>query len=342
LPVTKSSLKQKLWREAQQLGFNLMRVCAPDAAMPQASNHRKWLERGHGADMRYLYRNPEARYDARSLLPECRSVVVVALSYYHDHPKGRAPAPIRQDPPVCGPAQGPAHAEASAKVAMYAWGDNYHNVIRPKLKHLGRWLDTQVPDHRWRGTVDSAPLAEKAFAVAAGVGWLGRNSLVINPELGTYFFIACLLTSAELPFDDPLQADCGTCTLCIKECPTEALLGPGILAAERCVSYHNTESQGEPGNDTALNGWLFGCDTCQRVCPFNDHPVPTAEPRFSPRPGILELNGTTAAAIGEEEFRRRFEGTSLRRRKYHRFHAAAEALLHQARLAVADSLTQSG
>jgi epoxyqueuosine reductase len=314
-----AGLKAALWEEASAQGFDLLRVCAPDAALPAAGNHAKWLARGHGADMHYLYRDPAARYDARALLPECRSVVVLALSYFQPGGSGVQPPETES---AAGARPGPA-----AKIAMYAWGDNYHNVIRAKLKALGRWLDTQVPDHAWRGTVDSAPLAEKAFAVAAGVGWLGRNSLVLNPRLGTYFFLACLLTSAELPRDAPVEPGCGTCTLCLQACPTGALLGPGILAAEKCVSYHNTEAQAAPGPATPLNGWLFGCDTCQQVCPFNAAPAATREPRFAPRPGLLGLTAQAAAGMSEDEFNRRFEGTTIRRRKYARFTAAARVLL---------------
>jgi epoxyqueuosine reductase len=298
-------LKAALWEQAAALGFQLLRVCGPDAALAQAANHLRWLERGHGADMHYLHREAELRYDARSLLPECRSVVVLALSYFH-------PGPLPEQP---------------GKVAMYAWGDNYHNVIRGKLKTLGRWLDSQVEGHVWRPTIDSAPLAEKAFAVAAGVGWAGRNSLVLNHRLGSYFFIACLLTSVELPFDMAVEPACGTCTLCIQACPTDALLGPGILAAERCVSYLNTESQEKPDESTQLNGWLFGCDTCQRVCPFNAAAVPTAEPRFTPRPGILGITAQQAATMDEAEFNARFTGTTIRRRKYQRFVAAGQAVV---------------
>jgi epoxyqueuosine reductase len=217
---------------------------------------------------------------------------------------------------------------------MYAWGDNYHNVIRAKLRQLGRWLDSQLADHCWRATIDSSPLAEKAFAVAAGVGWAGRNSLVLNPDLGSYFFIACLLSNLELAPDEPLTTDCGTCTLCIEACPTNALLGPGILAAERCVSYHNTESQEPPSLGTELNGWLFGCDTCQQVCPYNADALLTNEARFAPRDDIVKLTAAQALAISEEDFRNRFIGTSLLRRKYHRFNAAAAALLSQASVKV--------
>lgn len=301
-------LKSQLWAECQALGFSKMRVCRPDAALPEAEHHGKWLSRGHAADMHYLSRDYEQRYDARSLLPECKSVIVLALGYYQES---------RQ-------------SDEAAKVAMYAWGDNYHNVIRSKLKRLGRWLDERVPDHRWRPTVDSAPLAEKAFAVAAGIGWLGRNSLVLDQALGSYFFLACLLSSAELPLDSAIESACGTCTLCIQECPTNALLGPGILAAERCVSYHNTEARQAPTAETTLNGWLFGCDTCQRVCPYNVQVPATREPRFAPSRGLLHLTAEEAGQMSEEEFNARFTGSTIRRRKYPRFQAAAAALLQQA------------
>jgi epoxyqueuosine reductase len=304
-----SRLKQELIAEAHKLGFDLLRVASVDAVVHESKHHMKWLERGYGGDMHYLYRDPKTRYDPRSLLPSCRSVIVLAASYYDESEYGgRA---------------------GEGKVARYAWGDNYHNVLRPRLKELGKWLDPRVPGHEWRVTVDTSPLAEKAFAVASGVGMRGRNSLVVSRELGSYFFLSCILSSAELPCDDPVEYDCGTCSKCVTACPQDALTGPGILMADRCISYLTTECKEAPDGSVNLQDWLFGCDTCQQVCPYNASPLQTSIERFTPRPGIRELRAAEILAMDENGFQERFVGTVFIRRKFHRVRAAAEAILSQ-------------
>lgn len=305
-----SLLKQDLAEEAAGLGFDLLRVASVDAVLHEAPHHVKWLERGYGGDMHYLYRDPATRYDPRSLLPGCRSVIVLATSYYN-----------------AGDYGGKA---GEGKVARYAWGDNYHNVLRPRLKELGQWLDSRVIDHEWRVTVDTSPLAEKSFAVASGVGMRGRNSLVVSRELGSYFFLSCILSSAVLPPDDPVEYNCGTCSKCVTACPQDALTGPGILMADRCISYLTTECKEEPDGSVNLQDWLFGCDTCQQVCPYNDHPLQTSIDRFTPRPGIRELRAREIMTMDEARFQERFAGTVFIRRKFHRVRAAAEAIISQA------------
>ncbi|MEZ5338789.1 MAG: tRNA epoxyqueuosine(34) reductase QueG [bacterium] len=303
-----SQLKIDLLAAAQGLGFDLLRVASPDAVLNETRHHERWLERGYGGDMHYLYREPHKRYDPRFLLPECRSVIVLAASYYR------------------GEADYGGHGEG--KVARYAWGDNYHNVLRPRLRELGRWLDARIPGHAWRETVDSSPLAEKAFAVAAGIGMRGRNSLVVSRELGSYFFLACLLSSAELPLDEPVDYSCGTCTKCVSACPQDALTGPGILMADRCISYLTTECKEEVDGSVDLQQWMFGCDTCQQVCPYNDDPMQSRIERFEPR-ATQAVSATELLQLDEAGFQQRFEGTVFIRRKFHRVRAQARVIMEQ-------------
>ena len=303
-------LKQELAGQARQLGFDVLRVASPEAVLGESRHHEQWLQRGYGGDMHYLYRNPQGRYDPRSLLPDCRSVIVVAASYHggdRDLQQGHG-----------------------GRVARYAWGDNYHNVLRPRLKELGRFLDSKLTDHSWRVTVDTSPLAEKAFAVAAGIGMRGRNSLVVSRELGSYFFLGCILSTAELPVDDPVDYDCGTCSACVSACPQDALTGPGILMADRCISYLTTECKEPPDGTVDLQDWLFGCDTCQQVCPFNAAPLQTSIERFSPRPEIRELRAREVMDMTVDSFQQRFAGTVFIRRKFERVLAAAQAIASRA------------
>jgi epoxyqueuosine reductase len=294
---------------ADSIGIDALGVCGPVAPQRDAEMHNKWLARGYGAEMAYLARNPDARYDARSLLADCSSVIVVAVSYYV--------------PDSAWPADG------EPKVSRYAWGDDYHEVMGDKLRQLAAWLDERLPGQRYKHCVDTSPLTEKAFAVAAGIGWQGRNSLVLSRELGSYFFIGLLLTTAELPYDAPIESGCGTCTLCIQACPTDALVGPGVLDARRCVSYLTTERKEEVQLDERLNGWLYGCDTCQQVCPYNAAPKPAREPRFKPRAASKHVSLEHALAMSEAEFDQRFQGTVFKRRRLFRLQAQARNLLAQ-------------
>lgn len=303
-------LRQGLDEYAASLGIDLLRVTGPQTASGPIANHLKWLARRYGGDMQYLARNPEARYDARSLLPSCNSVIVTAHSYYVADDSWPAPG--------------------VAKVSRYAWGDDYHDVIRERLLRLAGWLGERVEEHKFKCTVDTSPLAEKAFAAQSGLGWAGRNSLILNEKLGSYFFIGLLLTSAELPRDSAMADGCGTCSACLRACPTGALSGPGVLDATKCISYLTTERKTavEPGSK--LNGWLYGCDTCQQCCPFNTGLPERAEPRWQPRPGIREIQASDAREMGEAEFTERFAGTVIKRRRLDRFSAQAAALLAEA------------
>jgi epoxyqueuosine reductase len=281
-------------------------VAPPVLPEVEVQRHRGWLARGYGAEMGYLARKPEARYDATSLLPDCRSVIAIAVDYYVP---GEQPA-----------------VPAEVKWSRYAWGDDYHAVVQDKLAAIRGWLLQRIPDLSSKITVDTSPLTEKAFAVAAGLGWQGRNSIVLN-DSGSYFFLGLLLTSAKLPLDHPVPDGCGTCTACIQACPTGALVGPGMLDSRRCVSYLTTERR-EPVLETeALNGWLYGCDTCQEVCPYNAEPRQSGELRFQPRPEIRGLTAAEAADMSEEHFEKLFACTAVRRRKVFRLNSQGRNLV---------------
>ncbi len=308
VPCLDATQRRQLVLElAAAQGFDAAGIAPPILDPRYLSLHNKWLQRGYAGDMWYLERKPEGRYDAGSLLPGCSSVLVVAQSYFQ--PGGYN------------------HAGGTGKVSRYAWGDDYHQVLGEKLKAIANLLCKSDPGLEWKVCVDTSPLSEKSFALQAGIGWPGRNSLVLNPRLGTYFFIGLLLLSWELVADKPLKQDCGSCTICLQACPTGALSGPGILDSTRCVSYVTTERKEAARPDEALSGWLYGCDTCQEVCPFNFDLEPAGEPRFNPRRPSLELSAETALTLSETEFEASFTGSVIRRRRLERVQAQARNVL---------------
>ncbi|MCC7478935.1 tRNA epoxyqueuosine(34) reductase QueG [bacterium] len=299
--------RELLLSAMREAGFDDCRIAPPQLDPEAMAQHLKWIARGNAADMWYLERKPEARYDAGSLLPECASVAVGALSYYQ-----------------AGDYQ---PAGGTGRVSRYAWGSDYHDVLGAKLTAVGQRLQQHDPELRWKVCVDTSPLSEKAFALRAGLGWHGRNSLVLHPRLGTYFFIGLLLLSWPLKADGPLERDCGTCTLCLRACPTEALSGPGILDSRRCVSYITTERREETALHEKLSGWLYGCDTCQEVCPFNAGLPDSSEAAFAPRPWSRALSAEQALEMDEAQFQQHFRGTVFLRRRLGRLQAQARNIL---------------
>ena len=239
-----------------------------------------------------MERHAEARRSPDSILPEVRSVVMVAMNY-------------GADPPTAG-----------ARIARYARGADYHDVLRARLKQLLAWVQTQAPGCRGRGVVDTAPLLERDFARRAGLGWFGKNTMLINKRLGSYCFLGALLLDIELPPDAPhVAAHCGTCTACLDACPTGAFVGPGVLDSRRCISYLTIELRGPIPVDLRqpLGDWLFGCDVCQEVCPWNRKALPASDPALQPRPELETVDPAALLALTEEEFRQRFRGTALYR-----------------------------
>jgi epoxyqueuosine reductase len=289
-----AALEARLKEQARRLGFELVGI-APAGPADGFASLREWLDRGYAGEMAYLHRHREARRHPSSVLREVRSVVMVGMNYL---------------PPE--PAE-PAHA---AKVARYARGADYHGVLRRRLDGLLDWVRSEVPACRGRGVVDTAPLLERDFARRAGLGWIGKNTMLLNRRLGSYFFLGALLLDLELRPDAPhTSSHCGTCTACLDACPTGAFPEPGRLDARRCISYLTIELRGPIAEELrpGVGDWLFGCDVCQEVCPWNRKAPPATEPALAPRPDLVAVDPAELLTMSEEEFRWRFRGTALTR-----------------------------
>jgi epoxyqueuosine reductase len=287
----------RLKGQAHALGFELAGI-ALAAPADSFERLRDWLERGFAGDMDYMPRHAEARHHPAAVLPEVRSVVMVGMSY----------APQAQ----------PLQRLGLGKIAFYAQGADYHDVLRERLKQLLAWVQGEVPDCRGRAVVDTAPLLERDFARRAGLGWFGKNTMLLDKRYGSYFLLGALLLDLELRPDPPHEAShCGTCTRCLDACPTHAFAAPGLLDSRRCLSYLTIELKGSVPEEMrpAMTEWLFGCDVCQEVCPWNRKALPGTEPALQPRPDLIALDPQEVLAMSEEEFRRRFRGTALWRTK---------------------------
>lgn len=287
-----AALEESLKKFAQTLGFPLLGI-APAAPADGFDRLTDWLAQGYSGEMAYMQRHAAARRHPKSLLANVRSVVMVAMDYANCG--------------IAGPASEPKRS-TTARIARYAAGPDYHVVMWKKLDQLLAWLQTQLPSCDGRGVVDTAPLLERDFARRAGLGWIGKNTMLINKHRGSYFFLGALLTDAELTPDPPHEAShCGTCTACLDACPTQAFSGPGWLDARKCISYLTIELRGQlpPEQRAGVGEWLFGCDVCQEVCPWNRKDITTAE-CVDP----IEILG-----LSEMEFRNRFGSTALSRAK---------------------------
>lgn len=299
-PDDPTALTAGLRAEALRLGFSRLGVASADPGRRPPFVHeafRRWLDAGLAGVMEpWLREHEPLRRDVERLLAGTRSVVMLAT----DHATAAAAAP---------PGRG--------RVARYAWGEDYHDLSRARVNALGAWLETRLPGCQTRGFVDSVPFSEKEFGWLAGLGWVGKNTLLISPEAGSFFLLTVLLTTAELPVDLPIAVDhCGSCTACLDACPTQAFVAPRVLDAARCISAVTIEDHGpvpEPLRGQ-VGDWLFGCDVCQEVCPWNRHAPGSLEPAFQPRAGS-SLPLADLLGLDDAGFRARFRGTPLFRAK---------------------------
>lgn len=292
-------LSKHVKRLAAEVGFNR---CGITTAEPigRADYFRAWLAGGRAGSMSYLHRYFNERTDPRALLRGARSVIVVALSYHQ-------PTPVRE-----------ADGYVRGRVARYAWGEDYHVVLRRKLSQMIERLRGDVPESsQFRVCVDTAPLIEREFAARAGIGWIGKNTMALNQELGSYFFLGAIVTTLELAPDAPAVDHCGSCTACLDACPTKAFPQPYEMDASRCISYLTIEHRREIPEEfqPAIGDWLFGCDVCQEVCPFNRHAPTTVESAFTPRspnpaPSVDEVLSWSAG-----DYSRELRGSAMKRAK---------------------------
>jgi epoxyqueuosine reductase len=285
------SLTTDFKQYARSLGFHLVGITSPAPFREAELEILRWLGDGHNGEMAWL-NEARTRLATRpdELLPGAQSLVVVGVNYRADDPTPRK----------------------SGRIARYAWGSDYHDVIKARLRLLAGFLG---PDQRARVFVDSGPLVERDAAVRAGLGFRGKNTNLLTP-IGSYVFLAALLTTVELQLDQPTPKDCGTCTLCLDACPTQALDQPYHLQAERCISYLTIEHRGPIASELRprMRDWVFGCDICQEVCPYNASPrnKPRTWPEFEPRP-MPDLPGLLA--LDDEGFRTTFKGSPVKRAK---------------------------
>jgi epoxyqueuosine reductase len=279
----------KTW--SRELGFDRVGI-APAEASDGFERLGEWLSRGFAGDMAYMHKHAAARRHPASILTDVKSVVMVALNY-------------RQ--PVSG---GP--------IAQYARGADYHDVIRDKLNRLLVKIRDEQPEVAGRGVVDTAPLLERDFARRAGLGWIGKNTMLLHPKLGSFFFLGALLLNVKLPADEPFAKNhCGTCTRCLDACPTDAFPAAGWLDSRRCISYLTIEHRGpiDESLRPGLGEWVFGCDICQDVCPWNLKAPMFADAALTPREDLVAMDLLEWVSISDEDFRRRFRGTPLFRAK---------------------------
>ena len=285
---------------ARELGFDLCGV-APAGDLPELRFFPQWLERGYAGEMAYLARSAERRADVRHVLPSARSVIVTGTLYNVDRPYSTECA----DP-------------ARAQIARYAWGDDYHGVIEARLDSLVAWMRERTSEpFEARRYVDTGPVQERVYAQHAGIGWIGKNTCVINPAIGSWLFLGEIICSLPLEPDPPAFDQCGECTLCIEACPTQAIVEPGVLDATCCISYLTIEARG-PVPDAlrpAIGAHVYGCDVCQEVCPWNAAAPTSPDPAWQPRPAWDMRSTSELAAMSDDELRRAMRGSAMQRAK---------------------------
>ena len=283
---------------AKQLGFDFCGIAKARKLDEDARRLERWLNQGMHGTMQYMERYFDFRIDPEKLVPGARSVITMLLNYY----------PAEQQ------------NEHAPRISRYAFGKDYHKVIRGKLNQLMGLIKKEIGEIHGRGFVDSAPVLERSWAQLSGLGWVGKNGNIINKQQGSYFFIATLITDLVLEYDDPFVKDyCGSCTKCIDECPTAAILPEKMIDGSKCISYFTIELK-EMMIPEDMKGkfqnWMFGCDICQEVCPWNRFAKPTEEPSFQPLPEILNFTTNQWEELTEDTFRKLFRNSPIKRSKF--------------------------
>ncbi len=283
---------------AAEQGFTYCGIARAQQLEEDARRLEAWLHKGMQGSMQYMENYFELRIDPRKLVPGTVSVITLLLNHF--------------------PAE--EQSEAAPRIAAYAWGEDYHFVVRDKLNALLQGIQEKIGQVQGRGFVDSGPVLERTWAVKSGLGWVGKNGNLITRKQGSYFFIATLLVDLELAYDDPMAKDyCGSCTRCIEACPTDAILPDKVIDGSKCISYFTIELKDQLIPDAMagkFGDWMFGCDICQEVCPWNRFSNPHTEHRFDPLPEILELSTHEWALMEEDAFKKIFGRSPLKRTKF--------------------------
>ena len=294
-----TALSAQIKEAAQRLGFELVGI-SPMRPAPHEQSFAQWLREGLAGNLDYMQRTESLRRDPRELVPWAVSIISVGMNYYSGYSR-----PVES-------------SESRGWISRYAWGDDYHNLMKGKLEALlesiGQFHDGNI---QGKAFVDSGPVLERDFAGIAGLGWIGKNTHLISPKKGSWFFLGELFVDLPLAYDRPIRDRCGRCDLCLKACPTGAFVGPYVLDARRCISYLTIELKDwMPRSLRPLVGnHIFGCDICQEVCPYNVKALPTAEIAFQPRSGLHAPELIAFLSLSEAEFRQRFRASPILRAK---------------------------
>ena len=295
--MNKSQLTSLIKQKAKELGFEAIGIARAEFLEEEAPRLENWLNKGYHGKMAYMENHFDKRLDPSKLVPGAKSLISLSYNYY--------PEKVQE--------------EDSYKIAKYAYGKDYHFIIKDKLKELFSYIHSLAGEIDGRIFTDSAPILERAWAKKSGIGWEGKHSLIIQKNKGSFFFLAEIIMDLELEYDTPFQTDhCGTCTRCIDACPTEAILPGRIINASRCISYLTIELKEELPLEMRgkFEDWMFGCDICQDVCPWNRFSLPHREPAFNPHPDLLHMSKEDWEEITEEIFRDLFRKSAVKRTKY--------------------------
>ena len=287
---------QLIKAEAKRLGFLSCGISKAGFLEDEAPRLEQWLLDGYHGSMSYMENHFDKRLDPRKLVPGAKSVVSLLYNYFPESTQ----------------------ESGSYKISKYAYGEDYHFVVRDKLKELMAHINEAVGSVQGRVFVDSAPVLEKAWAVKSGLGWLGKNTNLISKQTGSFFFLAELIIDLDLPQDGPVTDHCGQCTACIDACPTQAIIAPYVLDGSKCISHLTIELKSEIPSDFSghMDDWIFGCDICQDVCPWNRFSKPHSETRFKPKPELLKKDKTQWRELTQEVFGQLFDKSAVQRTKY--------------------------
>lgn len=297
----KNALTQQIQTRARELGFELVGI-TPAGESKTIERYREWIANGYAGEMGYLERHIPLKKDTRTLLEEAKSVISLAMNYYTVDP----PKELTDDP-------------SRGNISRYAWGEDYHDVIRERLQQLVDFIRIITEfELKSRVFVDSGPILEREYAEKAGLGWIGKNTNLINWQSGSWYFLSEILISIELEYDhQPVRGSCGTCTKCIEACPTDAIIEPNLLDSRLCISYLTIELKDSIPKELRpqIGNLIFGCDICQEVCPWNSKAVPSSEQAFQPREGNRTPELLSLIDMTQTEFSVKFKGSPIKRTK---------------------------
>ncbi|WP_339610363.1 tRNA epoxyqueuosine(34) reductase QueG [uncultured Planktosalinus sp.] len=292
----KSKYTQLIKTEAKRLGFLSCGISKAGFLEEEAPRLEKWLNQNMHGEMEYMENHFDKRLDPTKLVPGAKSVVSLLLNYY----------------------QKESQKDETYKISKYAYGTDYHFVIKDKLKQLLQFIEEEIGEVDGRAFVDSAPVLDKAWAAKSGLGWIGKHSNLLTQQTGSFYFIAELIIDLELQYDNPVTDHCGSCTACIDACPTQAIVEPYVVDGSKCISYFTIELKNEIPNDVKgqFDDWIFGCDICQDVCPWNRFSKPHNEPLFNPKPELLSMTKKDWEEITHDVFQKVFQKSAVKRTKF--------------------------